>query len=185
MARTLPLLVLVALALTCGPGAPDLSVTWREPVEIEIGAEVRYQGVPIGEVVSVSLLQAASTSPARVELGLRIDDAAVTLRADDVFEIASDGLMGDAYVAVTPAPGPSDPLPRGARVVGTPALATRMRESADAVIQSLGDMAREKTDELIDAWARAEEEQPPPRSVPRDATPAPGDPQRGPPRDGD
>lgn len=185
MARALPPVVLAALALACGPATPDVRVTWREPVDIEVGAGVRYQGVSIGEVVSVSLLQTVSTSPAQVELGLRIDDAAVTLRADDVFEIASDGLMGDTYVAITPAPGPSDPLPRGAHVVGTPALATRMRESADAVIQSLGDMAREKTDALIDAWARAEEERAPPRSLPGDATPAPGDPQPGPPRDGD
>jgi ABC-type transporter Mla subunit MlaD len=188
MARVLLPAVMATIAvltLACGPATPDVRVSWGEPVEIEVGAAVRYRGVPIGEVVSVALLQSEATSPAQVELGLRIDDASVTLRADDVFEISSDGLLGDRYVAITPAPGPSEPLPRGARVVGTPALATRMRESADAVMQSLGEMAREKTDALIDAWARAEEERPPPRRVPRADRSPPDEPTGGPARAGD
>jgi ABC-type transporter Mla subunit MlaD len=160
MRPTLPLALALAglvATLPCRPVGPDLRVTWQETVDIEVGAAVRYRGVAIGEVISISLLQTSADAPAAVELGLRIDPQ-VSLRRRDTFEIASDGLLGDAYVAVSPAREPSEPLPPGARVAGTPPIATRVRESADAVIESLGELAREKTDALIEAWALQEEE---------------------------
>jgi ABC-type transporter Mla subunit MlaD len=174
-ASSLALLALVAsVAIGCSPPRPDVRVAWAAPVEVdvEVGAPVRYQGVPIGEVVSVSLLQTDAHAPAQVELGLAIDDPDVALREGDVFEIESDGFLGSSYVAITPTPGPSDPLPHGARVAGTPPLVTQMRESADAMIESLGDLAREKTDALIEAWAREEETRPEPRRVPGGTSPA-------------
>lgn len=179
MRRSLLLLVLAISAVFatvgCHPAGPDVRVSWPGPVDLEVGAEVRYQEVAIGRVISISLLQPASDAPARVELGLRIDDRGVALREADVFQIESDGLLGDRYVAITPAEEPSAPLLPGAQIAGTPPLATRMRESADAAIDSLGELARRRTDDLIEAWTRQEEEQqqPPPDRRPGEAEPQP------------
>lgn len=164
------LTALATLALACGPAPPDVRVVWQERVQVEVGAEVRYQGVPIGEVTDVSLLQPESSEPARVEVALRIDDPDVTLRQDDTFEIISGGLTGASYVAITPASDASQPLPPGARVNGTPALVTRMRESVDAVVDSLEELAREKADALLESWTRAGKPRPPDQSAP---TPSP------------
>lgn len=168
------LVVPALFALACP--APDsgfpLAVTFAGRVELEPGAEVRYQEVPVGQVTGMSLRQAEPDQPALVELALRIDDPNVTLRRKDVFEIVSDAALGESYVRVTAAPGTSEPLEAGQTVSGLPPFVTRVRESTSEVLDSLADLAKHKSDALLDALERsassqseqgeaAEEETPP------------------------
>ncbi len=139
------------------PTAFPLAVTFVGPVDLEVGAEVRYQGVQVGEVVEVSLRQPSPREPARVELSLLIEDPNVTLREADVFEIVSGGLLGDSYVRVTAAAEASQPLAPGATVAGLSPFVTRVRESTLDVLDALTDLAVQKRDALLDALARSAE----------------------------
>ena len=146
------------LSTTCQPPAAfPVAVTFVGPVDLEVGAGVRYQGVRVGEVVEVSLRQPSPTEPALVELSLSIEDPGVTLREADVFEIVSDGLLGENYVRVTAAADTSQPLPPGATVVGLPPFVTRVRESMSNALASLADLAWQKSDAMLDALARSAE----------------------------
>ena len=149
---------IVAIGLLACERPPEgLWVRFPGPVDLEVGAAVRYQGVPVGEVTSVTLQQETPASPAVVEVGIHVESPGITLRAADVFEIESDGLLGENYVAITAATQASEPLPPGARIDGTPPLSVRVREGAHDAIESLSDFAREQTDALIEALAEAEE----------------------------
>ncbi|MGH0028951.1 MAG: MlaD family protein [Myxococcota bacterium] len=151
--RRLALLPLL-LAAACTPPAFELTVTFPGPVDIEAGAEVRYQGVPVGTVAEVSLTQPDPEEPARVELHVVIHDDTITLRRDDVFEIDSDGLMEDEHLSISAAPEPSTPLANGAVVAGRPDLAARMAESAEQAFEKLGALAREQAEILADTIAQ-------------------------------
>ena len=147
----------VALVLFgCAVKPPfELAVRFAGAFEIEAGAEVRYQGVLVGKVEAVSLRQTAPEQPALVELSLSIYDRNITLREGDVFEIVSDGLLGDDYVRVTAGREPSEPLASGSTVAGRAPFLTRVLESADEALGSLGELAREQRDEWLDALREA------------------------------
>lgn len=146
-------LLLAVLALACGRPAFELSVIFAGPLEIEEGAEVRYQGVAIGSVRQVALVQPDPEQPARVELQVAIHDPEVTLREGDLFEITSDGLVGDAYLRITPSQQPSPPLEEGTQVVGVSPLATRVVDTAQKALEKLGRVAREQAELLVDQIA--------------------------------
>ena len=158
MRALLAILIAALLSTGCQPStAFPVAVTFVGPVDLEVGAEVRYQGVQVGEVVEVSLRQPSPREPARVELSLLIEDPNVTLREADVFEIVSGGLLGDSYVRVTAAAEASQPLAPGATVAGLSPFVTRVRESTLDVLDALTDLAVQKRDALLDALARSAE----------------------------
>lgn len=145
LARSTALASLVALstglALCLSGGEPPytISVTFPGPLDIERGASVRYQGIEVGEVAAVELRQPSADAPAIVELTLEIDDRKIALREADVFEVKTDGLMGDDYVSISAADEPSEPLASGSRIAGTPPLTTRLRDSAGDALERFGD----------------------------------------------
>jgi len=151
------------LLVACGPPPFQMSVTFVGPVELEPGAEVRYQGVQVGEVAAVALRQDAREQPALVEVSLTITDPGITLREKDLFEIVTDGLLGEEYVRVTPATETSRPIEQGASVAGLPPFVTRVRESMAGALDSLGTLAQDQSDALLEALAgSADEEESPP-----------------------
>lgn len=154
--RALTSYALALLIVACVEPAFRLTVTFPGPVEVETGAEVRYQGVWVGSVSEIALRQPSATEPALVEISLEIDDAELTLREADVFEIVSDGLLGDSYVRITPAPEASPALAPGATVAGLSPLATRVRESAADALEALAELAKQKLGSVGD-----EAEEPP------------------------
>lgn len=165
----------------CAEPAFRMSVTFVGPLDVEPGADVRYQGVRVGTVERVSLQQPAPDRPARVQLSLVIEDASITLRESDLFEAVTDGLLGADYVRVTPSPGSSPPLAPGATVAGLPPFVTRVRDSTTQALDTLGDLARQKSEAVLealaglgdDAEAPPEADAPPGREDDRGA-PAPG-----------
>jgi len=145
-------LVLVAPLLGgCQRHGFQLTVTFPGPLELETGSLVRYRGVPVGGITEVSLVQSAPDQPGRVELGVVIDESDIVLRKGDVFEVASDGLMGDPYLRITPAPATSPPLAPGARVAGRPPLADRVVETTEEALARLGVLARKQADLLVES----------------------------------
>ena len=58
------ILFVALLSTACQPPAAfPVAVTFVGPVDLEVGAAVRYQGVPVGEVVEVSLRQPSPMVP--------------------------------------------------------------------------------------------------------------------------
>ena len=161
--RSIAALLAVGLAACAAEPPFQLTVTFVGEVELEVGAEVRYQGVPVGEVDGIALRQSEPNRPAKVEIALSIDDPAVTLRASDVFEVASDGLIGENFVRVTPGPEPSRPLEPGETVAGLPPFVTRVKESMAEALDSLGTLAQDQSDALLEALAElgVDDEAPP------------------------
>jgi hypothetical protein len=169
------MLAAALLGVACGDPPFRMTVAFRGPLELEAGAEVRYNGVPIGRVEAVELYQPEATDPAAVEVVLAIDDPEVTLREADVFEVVSGTLLDDAHLRVTPSQEPSPPLERGARVAGLPPLVTRVRDSTAETLDLLIDLVKQKRDELLatseeDDPATSEEDDP---TTPEEDAPAP------------
>jgi ABC-type transporter Mla subunit MlaD len=126
-------------------------VAFAGPVEVQTCADVRYQGVSIGDVRSISLRQSHSDQPAQVVLELGIVDQGVTIREADSFTIESEGLFGDFYVAITASPERSPPLAFGATVAGTPPVFTRLTESATSALEWFNNLTEDGKEAFLEA----------------------------------
>jgi ABC-type transporter Mla subunit MlaD len=131
--------------LACSEPAQRLEVSFPGPVEIQEGAEVLYQGVPVGRVEAVSLHQPAPEQPAQVILRLAITDGSVAIREADSIALEGGGLLSDARVEIAASPTDSPVLRDGARVAGTPPWAQRLQRGvgeALGALRSLGEAGR-------------------------------------------
>jgi phospholipid/cholesterol/gamma-HCH transport system substrate-binding protein len=95
-----------------GAGGYDLTARFQRVDGIAVGSDVRVSGVKVGVVRQVAL--DPETYMAR--LTLAVEDG-VQVLDDSTARIASDGLLGGAYVAIEPAG--LDPLPAGAEIPNT------------------------------------------------------------------
>lgn len=98
-----------------GGAGYELSARFQRVDGVAVGSDVRISGVKVGVVRSVSL--DPETYSARLVFTL---DRAVRVPSDSTARIASDGLLGGAYVAIEPAgldllaPGGEIPNTQGA-----------------------------------------------------------------------
>jgi phospholipid/cholesterol/gamma-HCH transport system substrate-binding protein len=99
-----------------GQGAPaggyELSARFQRVDGIGVGSEVRISGVKVGVVRSVAL--DPDTFEARLVFAL---DRGVQVLDDSTARVASDGLLGGAYIAIEPAG--LDPLAANAEIPNT------------------------------------------------------------------
>lgn len=95
-----------------GGGGYDLVARFQRVDGIAVGSDVRVSGVKVGVVRSVDL--DPETYMAR--LTFSVADG-VQVLDDSTARIASDGLLGGAYVAIEPAG--MDPLPAGGEIPNT------------------------------------------------------------------
>ena len=144
--------------LACGPPDFTLHVTFPEPVDIDEGARVMYQGIAVGRVECIALRQEAPDEPALVEITLSISDPEVTIREADRIHLTAQGVPGTASVQIQPSPELSPPLEPGATVTGIPPLVTRVQQSLGAAIDALGELASEKAREVLERLADSLEE---------------------------
>lgn len=93
-------------------GSYEISARFDRVDGIAAGSDVRVSGVKIGVVRAVTL--DPETYRARVALALNND---VQILADSTARIATDGLLGGAYVSIEPAG--LDPLPAGGEIMNT------------------------------------------------------------------
>lgn len=97
---------------TSGGNGYDLSARFQRVDGIAVGSDVRVSGVKVGIVRQVAL--DPETYMARLTMAI---DPEVQVLDDSTARIASDGLLGGAYVAIEPAG--LDPLPAGGEIVNT------------------------------------------------------------------
>ncbi len=97
---------------TGGRGGYELTARFQRVDGVNVGADVRVSGVKVGVVRSVGLDPA--TFDARLVLAI---DNGVQVLDDSTARIATDGLLGGAYVSIEPAG--LDPLPAGAEIPNT------------------------------------------------------------------
>ena len=98
------------------PGAGDgyqINAIFDRADGIRPGTDVRLSGIKVGEVVSSSL--DPETYLAVVRMNIRND---VKVPEDTSAKVASDGLLGDSFLALTPG-GSEDMLPAGGEITVT------------------------------------------------------------------
>jgi len=97
---------------TGGAGGYELVARFNRVDGIAIGSDVRVSGVKVGVVRDVAL--DPETFLARLTLSI---DESVEVLDDSTARVASDGLLGGAYIAIDPAG--MDPLAAGAEIPNT------------------------------------------------------------------
>ena len=152
-------LVLVIRALlflhpSPGNGETKLTVRFQDVDKIAQGTRVTFAGKPVGEVVSVRLLQESfddRTAAARAiypyEVLLAIDSSVRVYTTDEI-TIKTAGLMGEHFVAIIPK-APSEGVEL-VLVTPTNVLFARSGGSAEETIQQIASVA-EKADETMEA----------------------------------
>jgi phospholipid/cholesterol/gamma-HCH transport system substrate-binding protein len=93
-------------------GGYDLTARFQRVDGISVGSDVRVSGVKVGIVRAVAL--DPETYMARLTLAIEPD---LRVLDDSTARIASDGLLGGAYVAIEPAG--LDPLAAGSEIPNT------------------------------------------------------------------
>jgi phospholipid/cholesterol/gamma-HCH transport system substrate-binding protein len=88
-----------------------LSAQFASASDLKVGDPVKLAGVTVGEVSKIALVDFA----ARVELAL---DKGVKLPTDTIASIKTAGLLGDAYLSLSPGAALSD-LSGGGRITRT------------------------------------------------------------------
>lgn len=96
---------------TRGDGYP-LSARFHRVDGIAIGSDVRVSGVKVGVVRGVSL--DSETFLAKLDFAI---DPGVEVPDDSTARVASDGLLGGAYIAIEP--GAGDALAAGGEIINT------------------------------------------------------------------
>lgn len=97
---------------TGAQGGYDISARFQRVDGVNVGSDVRISGVKVGVVRAISL--DPETYLARVTLAM---SDGVQVPDDSTARIASDGLLGGAYVSIEP--GSMDPLPAGGEILNT------------------------------------------------------------------
>lgn len=99
--------------LTRTAGSYELTASFRSVEGITVGTDVRLAGVKIGTVTDLSLNPKTFFADARVTVknGIAVPD-------DSTIVVASEGLLGGAFVEILPGGSPDDLAP-GAEVENT------------------------------------------------------------------
>jgi phospholipid/cholesterol/gamma-HCH transport system substrate-binding protein len=90
----------------------NLTARFQNVAGINVGSDVRVSGVKVGVVREIALDQ--ETFLARVTM--TVNDG-VPVPDDSNIRVASDGLLGGAYLAIEP--GSMDPIPAGGEIINT------------------------------------------------------------------
>jgi phospholipid/cholesterol/gamma-HCH transport system substrate-binding protein len=90
----------------------DLTARFQRIDGIDVGSDVRISGVKVGVVRAIGLDR--ETYLAMVTMA--VDDG-VRVPDDSSVRVASDGLLGGAYLAIEP--GSMDPIPAGGEILNT------------------------------------------------------------------
>lgn len=107
--------------LTFSKGAP-LEVRFASTGNVISGAPVKYGGVTVGHVESIRLFPARRGKngvPLPVSMTLGVDpDVRAALRTDASVHVATQGLLGESFLAIEPGSPGAPPLPENAALVG-------------------------------------------------------------------
>jgi phospholipid/cholesterol/gamma-HCH transport system substrate-binding protein len=138
LAALLAFVLLVAMVIFIrgtdlfGPTGYGVTIVFKDAAGIDTGTPVRMSGVEIGKVRGVELSQ---NNEALVRIGI---NSGVIIPQGSRFTIATSGLLGERYVAITPASPQApallpDAIVRGDDPFTIERLAQRFEEVADQV----------------------------------------------------
>ena len=102
-----------ATGFSRGGDSIDLKASFRSVEGITTGSDVRMAGVKIGTVTALGLDPASFRAQTTLTL-----DSAIQIPEDSSAVIASEGLLGGAFVEIVPG-GSLDNLAQGAEIVDT------------------------------------------------------------------
>jgi ABC-type transporter Mla subunit MlaD len=113
----------VALGATgrCAKPAFEFYVTFPDAQGLDRGSDVLYAGIPVGEVLDLSIHQPDPRAAGRVRVHVAIRDAALRVRRGDRFRVARAGWLSGARLEIEPGEEEADPLGAGATIAGEPA----------------------------------------------------------------
>lgn len=117
-------LVFLCAVLAAGCSSQSKSGNFRFVVQFAEGAglkrgdKVKCLGVPVGEVESITVSQSKASTPPAANIGVLLNDSTIHVRKNDSFRVATNGLLGEAYLQIDPGREDSPPLPEGATVRG-------------------------------------------------------------------
>jgi ABC-type transporter Mla subunit MlaD len=148
------LLLSVIIALTRVAQDGDMyvfKIRFARAQNLQSGAVVQVSGVPVGQVTQVALQPGTNQSLVSVKIYDR-----VALTRDDIYTIATGGLVGEKYIDITPQAGGQRVRP-GAIVVGasspdvndlfaaTNNLLTKLNATADGINGLIGDSQEQQS----------------------------------------
>ncbi len=152
-------LALLVLGLpACSHRAFRFQVTFPGAPGLKTGSEVRYLGLKVGEVEKVFIQQPQSSGTPEIVVIVAVKDRSVHIRRDDKFGVATQGLLGDGYLDITPGPSNSPILSEGATVRGE--LSTIRLKDGSTLVDSfdlaakLNSLPKEKREELLKTFNR-------------------------------
>lgn len=99
--------------LTRAADSYELTASFRSVEGITVGTDVRMAGVKVGTVTDLALNPATFFADARLSLR-----KGIAVPEDSTAVIASEGLLGGAFVEILPGGSPAD-LPPGAEIEDT------------------------------------------------------------------
>jgi ABC-type transporter Mla subunit MlaD len=83
------------------------------------GSQIRFRGIPIGEVEQVALRRAPDGKTTQAFTTLVVRERQAVLREGGQFRLATAGLIGEAFIDVIPGASDSPPLKPGLTVQAT------------------------------------------------------------------
>lgn len=108
--RKVAWLFTTALLMSCGGQGFRIQVVFPQTNHLKKGSQVRYRGVPVGEVEKVVLRQSPDGKLTQAIATLVVKDKEILIREGDTFVMNTAGLIGESYIDISPGPSKSPPL---------------------------------------------------------------------------
>lgn len=119
--------------------------TFKNIGGLQSGSNVRFAGIDIGTVISITILNDSS-----IKVGMRLKEKVHPfLKSDAVASIGSDGLMGDKLVNISPGPVGDKPIEKHGMIATQAPIEfdriisriSKVADNAESITSSLADMA--------------------------------------------
>lgn len=104
----------------CAEPGFDFYVTFPDAQGLRGGSDVTYAGVPVGEVLDLSIHQPDARAAGRVRVHVAIRDAELRVRRGDRFRVGRQGWLSHARLEIEPGEEAAEPLALGETIAGDP-----------------------------------------------------------------
>ena len=135
--RLFHILVLFVLGASgCGNRPFRFQVMFPEAPGLKVGSEVRYLGLKVGDVTKILIQQPENGATPQVAVAVTLANKGIQIRRADRFGIGTQGLLGEAYLDITPGPISSPLISEGSAVQGE--LTALPLKNVSAVVDPYG-----------------------------------------------
>lgn len=110
------------------PGGRALEIEFRASIGIKLHSPVRYAGAPAGTVTRIRYLTAEERKKSKdprnvIRVTVRLNEDVPPISADVTAELASETILGEKFILLTPGEAAAAPLPDGAVIQGQEVIA--------------------------------------------------------------